>query len=140
MLRLPIAWTMIVGLGACGPSVATTPDDHDDELGAQPMEPGSMYSPCESVSMCHPLEFCVYPRGHDGEPEAGFCAGACGAGGDASVCDPAPGTAAWESCLDIGLGDGREVCALDCGRGRTCPAGMRCEGLRTPSGERYICF
>jgi hypothetical protein len=133
-------WVLSVvalALVACGPNVEASVDNED--IGERPAA-GEMYGSCSSVSMCRPLEFCVFPRGHDGELEEGFCADACVAAGNASQCDPAPGVHASEACLDIGLADGREVCALDCGRGRQCPGGMRCEGLMTPAGERYICF
>lgn len=134
---------LLVTLGAlvgCGPNIATELDEDEEEIGERPSEAGLMYSACSSVAMCRPLEFCVFPRGHDGDREAGYCAAACQAPGDPALCDPAPGAGATVGCLDIGIGDGREVCALDCGSGQACPAGMRCEGLSTSSGDRHICF
>lgn len=121
---------------ACGPAVEVSDDgtgDSTGELGEQPQD-GGVYSPCASVSQCTPLEFCVFPSG-----EQGFCSQACVAPDDPSQCAPAPGDGAEVSCMDIGIPDGRFVCALDCGDG-PCPSPMTCEGVETPQGARRICF
>lgn len=124
---------------ACGPAVEAEDDlegsgSSGDEIGERPTAAGSMYSSCDAVAQCEPLEFCVFPPG-----ESGFCSAACGAGPEPSTCDPAPGQGAALGCLDISLPDARQVCALDCSDG-ACPAGMRCEGIETPDGARRICF
>jgi hypothetical protein len=136
----------LVGALACGPAVdteattaATDPDPSttttsDVDPGEQPSQAGAMYSACEAAAQCGELEFCVFPPG-----EAGYCSAACLSPTDPSGCDPAPGEGAGVSCLDIGIPDGRQVCALDCSQG-ACPTGMRCEGIETGSGERSICF
>ena len=123
----------------CGPTIAVDDDDLDAPE-ERPSMQGEMYAPCSGVADCRPLEFCVFPRGADGSPEQGYCSAACQAPGNPGTCDPTFGGSASVSCLDIGTGDGREVCALDCGSGRRCPSDMRCEGLATPGGERYVCF
>ena len=103
------------------------------EPGDQPTAPGSMFSPCMQSSECAPQEFCVFPQ-----DEAGYCTSACVAPTDPSSCDPPPGDQP-PTCLDIGLPDGRWVCALDCAAA-PCPRGMRCEQVATGDGERSLCF
>jgi hypothetical protein len=128
---------MFVVVLACGPAVEVDDGGDSDESGEapgeRPTDPGAMYSACAEVSMCAPLEFCVFP-----DREGGFCSAAC-AGGEPSACAAAPGSGAEVSCLDIGVPDGRLVCALDCEDG-ACPANMRCEGIDTPAGARRVCF
>jgi hypothetical protein len=103
------------------------------EPGDQPSAPGSMFSPCMQSSECDPQEFCVFPQG-----EAGYCTSACTAPTDPSNCDAPPGDQP-STCFDIGLADGRWVCALDCADA-PCPRGMRCEQVATNDGERSLCF
>lgn len=117
-------------------SVDDTSDDAmtgTPEAGVQPTEAGAMYSPCERSAQCPPQEFCVFPAG-----ESGYCTSACNAPADPSNCDPAPGDQP-QTCFDIGLEDGRWVCALDCAS-TPCPSGMRCEEIGTTEGARSICF
>ena len=135
--RPRLAWVIAGALLGCGPAVEL-PDGSQEEAtatdpGVQP-EPGGMYAPCDAVAQCSPYEFCVFPQG-----EQGFCADACISPDDPEGCDPAPGQGAAVGCLDIGVPDGRWVCALDC-NGATCPAGMTCEAVQTPQGPREICF
>ncbi|MCA9709591.1 MAG: hypothetical protein KDK70_27380 [Myxococcales bacterium] len=111
---------------------AGDPGDPGDP-GDQPAEPGVMYSACVQSSECAPQEFCVFPQG-----ESGFCTSACLAPTDPSGCDPPPGDQG-STCFDIGLVDGRWVCALDCASS-PCPRGMRCESVAAAGGERSICF
>ena len=127
---------------ACGPQVAVPQDESDDgdaedeDAGEGGVRPGAgaMYSACSTVSECTPLEFCVFPT-----CEGGYCSGACDRGDDPSPCAPSPGDAE-VTCLDIGTPDGRTACALDCSEA-SCPSGMTCEAIGTPSGERRdICF
>lgn len=136
---------LALALAACGgrqigETDAMEQEDEDDDAtpgddpGSRPMSPGSMYSACTDTSVCMPLEFCVFPQG-----EAGFCTGACGPGDDASVCDAAPGEDRLPVCMDIGLTDGRTVCALGCD-GLSCPRGMRCEEVESASGAQLACF
>jgi hypothetical protein len=112
---------------------AEIPDDYDP--GDRPGEPGSMYSVCADSSVCTPLEFCVFPAG-----EAGFCSDACAGTDDASVCDVAPDGEPRAFCFDIGLPDGRRVCAIDCEGGRDCPRGMRCEEVESAGEATRVCF
>jgi hypothetical protein len=134
-------FALTLGL-ACGPQVAVPEDEgeaDEDEAdeegdGGERPGPGEMYSACSRVSECAPLEFCVFPT-----REGGFCSDACDRGDDPSPCAPSPGEAV-VTCLDIGTPDGRTACALDCSEG-SCPNGMSCEAIATPSGvRRDICF
>lgn len=139
--RLPVL--LVAVLLACACSSRQVDDDDDgagsadttDELepGDQPTAPGSMFSPCSMSSECAPQEFCVFPQG-----EAGYCTSACATPTDPSSCDPPPGDQP-PACFDIGLDDGRWVCALDCADA-PCPRGMRCEQVATGDGNRSICF
>jgi hypothetical protein len=138
-VRIGLLATMWLSQLGCGPAVGDdddggSADETGDELGERPSDPGAMYSACAEVSMCAPLEFCVFP-----DREGGFCSAACAGGNDASACAPAPGDGAEPSCLDIGIPDGRLVCALDCSDA-ACPAEMHCEGIETPTGARRVCF
>jgi hypothetical protein len=103
--------------------------------GDRPGAPGSMYSVCADSSVCRPLEFCVFPA-----EEAGFCSDACAGIDDPSVCDVAPDGEARAFCFDIGLPDGRRVCAIDCEAGRECPRGMRCEAVESAGEAKRVCF
>ncbi len=117
-----------------GDDMASTDDSTPmDDPGDQPTARGVMFSPCEESAQCAPQEFCVFPQ-----DESGYCTSACVSPTDPSGCDPAPGDQAL-TCFDIGLVDGRQVCAIDCGSA-TCPRGMRCETVATSGGERSICF
>lgn len=109
------------------------PPQGEHEPGDQPSAPGEMYSPCEISAQCPPLEFCVFPQ-----DESGYCTSACVAPTDPSNCAEPPGDQP-STCFDIGLQDGRWVCALDC-EDAPCPRGMRCEAVATGAGERSICF
>lgn len=139
-VRLGLGLTMWLSISGCGPAVADdggeagSGGESGGDLGERPRDPGAMYSACAEISMCTPLEFCVFP-----DREGGYCSSACAGGNDASACAPAPGDGAEPSCLDIGVPDGRLVCALDCAQG-DCPADMRCEGIETPTGARRVCF
>lgn len=119
--------------GETGEDPEQRPEDYDP--GDRPGEPGSMYSVCADSSVCTPLEFCVFPAG-----EAGFCSDACAGMEDASVCDVAPDGEARAFCFDIGLPDGRRVCAIDCENGRACPRGMRCEEVESAGAAKHVCF
>jgi len=139
-----LALAFVGALAACSSRAVPDDDMGDDDPtmgpppgelqpGDQPSAPGSMFSPCMQSSECAPLELCVFPQG-----ESGFCTGACTAPDDPSACDPPPGDQP-STCLDIGLADGRWVCALDCADA-PCPTGMRCEQVAAGGGERSICF
>lgn len=110
-------------------------DDGVDPMvaGTRPNTPGTMYSACEESAQCPPQEFCVFPEG-----EAGFCTSACATPTDPSNCDPAPGNQE-HTCFDIGLPDGRQVCALSCDD-TDCPVGMRCEQVDAGGSGQFICF
>lgn len=139
--RLASSTLLAVALAAC--SSRAVPDDAGDDdptldpadpdPGDQPAEAGAMFAACTESSQCAPLEFCVFPQ-----DEAGFCTSACAAPTDPTGCDPPPGDQP-STCLDIGLADGRWVCALDCADA-PCPRGMRCEQVAAGGGERSICF
>lgn len=131
---------LALGLGGACTDRSTTDDDAGDdapsggdEAGEQPTAPGAMFSSCQRSSECAPQEFCVFPQ-----DESGYCTSACTSPTDPSNCDPPPGEQS-PTCFDIGLDDGRWVCALDCA-GAPCPRGMRCESVAAAEGERSICF
>lgn len=109
-------------------------DDADDP-GDQPEGEGVMFASCTDLSQCDPLEFCVFPSG-----EAGFCSDACAGVDDNAPCDVLPDGMSEATCLDIGVPDGRRVCAIDCEGGRECPRGMRCEEVELGGEARRICF
>jgi hypothetical protein len=113
----------------------TGQDESDDPPGERPGESDGMYAACGASAECEPLDFCVFPA-----DEQGYCTDLCLAPDDPSNCDPSPGGGAAESCLDIGIPGGARVCALDCSGGKSCPGGMRCEGIETDDGERRVCF
>lgn len=136
--------TFLAVLLACACSSRSVDDSGDDAVGSadtndelepgeQPTAPGSMFSPCMQSSECVPQELCVFPQG-----EAGYCTSACATPTDPSNCDAPPGDQP-PTCFDIGLDDGRWVCALDCADA-PCPHGMRCEQVATGAGNRTICF
>lgn len=134
--RLLRAFLGLAAIG-CGPAVTAGADettDGDGDPGVRPDQPGAMYSACSTVDVCTPLEFCVFPT-----REGGYCSAACAEPDDPSACAAAPGNGAEVSCLDIGVPDGRWMCALDCSSG-PCPQGMRCEAINSPEGARDICF
>lgn len=128
----------LAGWAACTTREPVPEDDAsgettDDDPGDQPTAPGAMFSSCTDSSQCDPQEFCVFPA-----DETGYCTSACAAPLDTSACDPAPGDQPL-ACFDIGLADGRVVCAIDCASDE-CPRGMRCEAVTTASGDALICF
>lgn len=120
-------------IGCTDRSIAEAGDPEEElDPGEQPVAPGAMYSPCTASAEC-PDGLCVFPSG-----EAGFCSAPCAAPTDAGACAPAPGDQT-TTCFDIGLPDGRWVCALDCDD-VACPTGMRCEQVSAGDGPRSICF
>jgi hypothetical protein len=133
MGRRVLGWACSCAL-ACGGRELVEGGESDEsgaDPGQRPSSPGEMYAACERADECAPLSLCVSPQ-----DEPGFCTSPCAAPDDPSAC--AQGFAAPTFCLDIGLPDG-PACALDCAQA-PCPAGMRCEGVSTPSGERTVCF
>lgn len=148
-VRLPLlvpVFVLALGSSSACTNRSTLPEDEMSESddasegtvpsgdpGDQPTAPGEMFSPCEQSSECAPQEFCVFPQN-----ESGYCTSACTTPNDPSNCDPPPGDQP-STCFDIGLDDGRWVCALDCASA-SCPRGMRCEPVATVGGERSICF
>lgn len=141
MVRFDLAAVLVASLAlACSARPVDADDDESagdtneiDEAGVQPSERGTMYSACERSAECAPLEFCVFPQG-----ESGYCTAACSSPTNPSNCALAPGSQEL-SCFDIGLADGRQVCALDCASA-PCPRGMRCEGVNSGGVARSICF
>ena len=96
-----------------------------------PMRPDfGMWAACEMQRECGDVPICVFPA-----DEAGFCTDACEVADD---CPPAYAEGGSVVCVDVG--DTQPVCALDCGGGRGCPAGMRCEEIGLPAGARKLCF
>jgi hypothetical protein len=104
-------------------------DELGDETGEQqnPFEPGMPYSDCVDGFECV-SNWCLSPM-----DEPGFCTVACM---DVDDCEGSPVGTAEPTCLPVG---GDNACALDCGGGRTCPPGMRCEQVEA-EGPRSICF
>jgi hypothetical protein len=92
-----------------------------------PFEPGSSYSDCVDWVECD-SNWCLRPA-----DEPGFCTEACL---DVEDCDGSAVSTAVPTCLPV---EGDHACALDCGGGRTCPPGMRCEQVDA-DGPRSICF
>ncbi|MCA9683717.1 MAG: hypothetical protein KC431_01345 [Myxococcales bacterium] len=100
--------------------------------GERPFDYGEQYAYCEQGNDCLD-EWCLSPAG-----EAGFCTQACDPEGEVSdFCVDAPNGTATAVCLRVG---GDAACALDCGEGRGCPSGMRCEQVEAQGAERWICF
>lgn len=106
----------------------------DDEVGEEeeeeqesPFQPGDPYSDCTDEFECID-NWCLSPV-----DEPGFCTVMCM---DVDDCELSPVGTAEPTCLPIG---GDAACALDCGGGRTCPPGMRCEDVDA-NGPRSICF
>lgn len=100
---------------------------NEDETGGP--EPGEPFSGCMDKGDCFD-EWCLHPAG-----ESGFCTFAC-SGGVAS-CEAISGGTATLTCLPV---EGDEVCALDCGGGKSCPPHMRCEQIEASGQPRSICF
>ena len=98
----------------------------DDETGPPPGEP---FAGCIDADDCVD-DWCLHPAG-----EEGFCTYACNGG--ASSCEVIPGGTATQTCVPV---EGVEVCALDCGNGRSCPSHMRCEQISADGEARSICF
>ncbi len=131
-----VALCLVVVLSGCGSTVpVSTSSDTDEDVGVQPMDPGSVYSPCGSPDACEPLPYCVFPSG-----EEGYCTQECTSPDDPSNCPDDPGNLGRAFCLDIGLPTGARVCAIDCSDGLQCPEGMRCEGVQTDDGPQRACF
>lgn len=119
---------------ANGGDAGSDEGDMTDEGGGRPSDPGAMYSACEASEDCDPLRFCVRPPG-----EPGYCSAPCLGDADTEPCDPSPGGSAELSCAEIGS-PSRSLCALDCGGGARCPAGMRCETVMANDRARSLCF
>lgn len=132
---IAVAVTGCTDRDLAGTSESAAATDDVDDPGDQPEGEGVMFASCIELSECAPLEFCVFPSG-----EAGFCSDACAGTDDNSPCDVLPDGESEATCLDIGVPDGRRVCAIDCEDGRACPRGMRCEAVDLGSEERRICF
>ncbi len=126
---------LVVFAAACGSQVPVSGSGDTEEVGAQPEEPGAVYSACGAPDECSPQPYCVFPSGEDG-----FCTVECPPGDDPSGCMDDPGQLGRAICLDIGLPSERGVCAIDCGDGLACPEGMRCEEVQTDAGPQRVCF
>jgi hypothetical protein len=114
---------------ACADRSIDGGDETDGETGEpqNPFDPGSSYSDCQDWVECD-SNWCLRPL-----DEPGFCTQECL---DVEDCaESAVGTAE-PTCLPV---EGDHACALDCGGGRTCPSGMRCEQVEA-NGPRSICF
>lgn len=101
--------------------------DEADEEQDNPFLPSEQYSDCLDGFDCMSL-WCLSPV-----DEPGFCTASCV---DVDDCELSPIGTAEPTCLAIAS---EAACALDCGDGRTCPPGMRCEQVDA-GGERSICF
>jgi hypothetical protein len=109
---------------ACGDRTTISAED---ETGGPPA--GEQYSGCFDDDDCFD-KWCLHPAG-----ETGFCTFACNGG--TTNCEPPYGGTATLTCLPV---EGEEVCALDCGNGKDCPSGMRCEQIEASGDPRSICF
>jgi hypothetical protein len=115
---------------ACADRSIGLDDEIGDETGEQPQnpfDPGGPYSECLDWVECD-SNWCLSPL-----DEPGFCTEACH---DVEDCDASVAGTAEPTCLPV---EGDHACALDCGGGRTCPPGMRCEQVDA-EGPRSICF
>jgi hypothetical protein len=114
---------------ACADRAIGGGDDTGDETGEpqNPFDPGSSYSDCIDWVECD-SNWCLRPL-----DEPGFCTAECH---DVDDCAESAAGTAEPTCLPV---DGDNACALDCGGGRTCPQGMRCEQVDA-DGPRSICF
>jgi len=122
--RTSILAFLLLGLG-CADRAVGMGDEVADE--SSPFEPGAQYADCVEGFECM-NEWCLSPV-----DEPGFCTIGCT---DVSDCDFPPVGTAEPACLVVG---GDAACALDCGEGRSCPPGMRCEQVDA-EGPRSICF
>jgi hypothetical protein len=102
-------------------------EEEDEEEQENPFDPGAQYSECVDGFECI-NNWCLSPV-----DEPGFCTVMCMTVDD---CDLSAVGTAEPTCLPVG---GDNACALDCGDGRTCPSGMRCEEVDA-EGPRWICF
>lgn len=115
------------GLGCADRALGDDEVGDEEEEQVSPFEPGEPYSDCVDGFECL-NEWCLSPVG-----EPGFCTVKCM---DVDDCELSPVGSAEPTCLAIGSD---AACALDCGDGRTCPPGMRCEQVEA-DGPRWICF
>jgi hypothetical protein len=100
----------------------------------RPFTPGELYSACEHGDACLDA-WCLSPA-----DEPGFCTQLCDPAGDVSTyCDDSEVPAGTADVVCLAVGD-HAACALDCGDGRSCPAGMRCEQVDALGQPRSICF
>jgi hypothetical protein len=99
----------------------------EDETGGP--APGEPFSGCIDKGDCFD-EWCLHPAG-----EPGFCTYACNTVANCSI--STSGGSATMTCLPV---QGDQVCALDCGGGKSCPSNMRCEKIEAGGEPRSICF
>ncbi len=129
MARAPallLSLSLLFGLGCADRAIGTdeVSDSGDED---NPFVPGEQYSDCVDEFECE-SQWCLSPV-----DEPGFCTVACMGAED---CELSPVGTAEPTCLAVA---GEAACALDCGAGRSCPPGMRCEQVEA-GGERSICF
>lgn len=112
-----------------GESSSGEPEGDDDaDAGEQPGgQPGEgMYSTCAMPSDCVGVNLCVTILDPMQMPLGGFCTSP-GCANAATDCVATPGGTATPMCLPLTVNDMPDAaCALDCGGGKTCPAGMEC--------------
>ena len=119
-------------LGSLTLACSERPLSAGDDVGDMdnPFDPGTQYAGCELGEDCD-SGWCLSPQG-----EPGFCTHPCAPG--TNTCEANPESSATPACLFVGAD---AACALDCGDGRTCPPGMRCEMIDAGDEEpRSICF
>lgn len=111
-------------IGCAEPGDITLDPTIDTE---SPFEQGATYAGCNEASDCESA-WCLRPA-----DEPGFCTQPCSA---PEQCEQ-PGGQAVASCVAV---EADAACALDCGGGKACPAGMRCEQVEAEGEPRSLCF
>jgi hypothetical protein len=110
-----------------GPGATTVDPSGGDPNGGQPG--AGMYSACLQPADCAGLDACMQIVDANMQPTDGFCT-VLGCANAAVDCDPSPGGTATATCYAVQTQMGADaICALDCGGGKTCPAGMQCTNL-----------
>jgi hypothetical protein len=107
-----------------GPAESDGDADAGEQPGGQPLE--GMYSSCAVPADCVGVNLCVTILDPMQVPLGGFCTSP-GCANAAVDCVATPGGTATPMCLPLTVNDMPDAaCALDCGGGKTCPAGMEC--------------
>ncbi|MFV8749321.1 hypothetical protein ACNOYE_02090 [Nannocystaceae bacterium ST9] len=124
---VPLSTLLLLASACADRAVGDDEAGEEDDEEQSPFMFGEQYAECVDGFECV-NEWCLSPV-----DEPGFCTVTCM---DVDDCEPSPVGTATPTCLEVA---GEAACALDCGDGRSCPPGMRCEQVDA-GGERSICF